>query len=115
MTADRKISRTPKGQRPQYFADPATDKLLTMVVTLASELSVTRDRLDAVERILQQNDLLDRTQVDNFEPDEEADLARQSQRQILVERLLQTVTAELDETLTDLPASREALLKELER
>ena len=43
--------RTPKGKKPAYFADPATDKLLQMVITLAGELSMTRDRLDLVERL----------------------------------------------------------------
>ena len=40
--------RTAKGKKPGYFADPATDKLLQMVITLAGELSVVRDRLDLV-------------------------------------------------------------------
>jgi hypothetical protein len=42
------LARTAKGRKPRYFADPATDKLLDMVVKLTAELSVTRDRLDAI-------------------------------------------------------------------
>ena len=109
------ISRTPKGRKPQYFQDPATDKLLSMVMTLASELAVTRDRLDAVERILEGNQLLDRDQVTEFDPDAESAAERQANRQRLIDRLLQVVVAELDETQRDFPESREALVKELER
>ena len=49
----------PAGPRPGdrhvgFFDDPITDHLLRAVVTLASELSVTRDRLATVETLLAQ-------------------------------------------------------------
>lgn len=42
----RVLSLSAKGRRPQYFADPATDKLLSMVVTLMGELARGIDDLD---------------------------------------------------------------------
>ena len=59
-----KLPRTAKGKKPQYFADPTVDKLLSMVLTLMGELSVTRDRLDTVERLIENNGLF---KVDDIE------------------------------------------------
>jgi len=113
--ANSRTSRTPKGRKPQYFQDPATDKLLAMVMTLASELSVTRERLDALERVLEGSELLARVQLEQFTPDSQAEDERQSERQRLVDRLLQTVVAELEEVQGGFPQSREALVEELEQ
>lgn len=40
------LQRKAKGKRPYYFANPDVDRLLSMVMALTGELSVTRDRLD---------------------------------------------------------------------
>ena len=41
-----------KGARPKYFEDPATDRLLSIVMALAGEVAVVKERLDSVERLL---------------------------------------------------------------
>ncbi len=43
-----------KGRRPYFFEDPNTDKLLAMILALAGEVSVLRDRLDLHERLAKQ-------------------------------------------------------------
>ena len=48
-----KALRTAKAKKPQYFSDPAIDKLLSIVISMAGELSVTRERLDTVQRLLE--------------------------------------------------------------
>ena len=45
------MTRKAKGRRPTYFDDPENDKLLAIVMALAGEVSVLRDRLDTVERL----------------------------------------------------------------
>ena len=35
-----RLPRIAKGKKPQYFSDPATDKLLWMTLTLMEELSL---------------------------------------------------------------------------
>ena len=48
MTHTRKpLRRTIRGGRPFFFADPAIDKILNMVVTLGSEVWALRERLAA--------------------------------------------------------------------
>jgi hypothetical protein len=86
-----------KGKRPRYFADPATDKLLWITVTLMEELSVTRDRLDTVERLLDRKRLVARRDIEGFEgsPAEEAE--RTARRAEYVDRVMRVLQTELEE------------------
>ena len=45
------MRRTIRGGRHYFFADPAIDKVLNMVVVLASEVWTLRERLMAMEAI----------------------------------------------------------------
>lgn len=107
------LPRIAKGKRPQYFADPATDKLLAMVVTLMSELSITRDRLDSVERLLERHGVFDQAEVERFRPEGEAAAAREQRRAASTARVLRMLEAELNEALgPDAPRSHEELARE---
>ena len=93
-----KLPRTAKGKRPQYFADPATDKLLNMVINLLGELSVTRDRLDTVERLLEEHGLVPLAEIEAYRPPKETEAARDKRRAQLIQRVLRPVEKELEET-----------------
>jgi hypothetical protein len=93
-----RLARTAKGKRPQYFADPATDKLLTMVVNLMGELSVTRDRLDSVERLLEAHGIVPVAEVDGFRPTQAVEAARDQRRAQMIQRVLRPAEMELEET-----------------
>ena len=92
-----RLARVAKGKKPQYFSDPATDKLLWMTVTLMEELSMTRDRLDTIERLLDRKRVLRRQDIEAFEPSAQAAQEREARRTAYVERVLRAVQAELDE------------------
>lgn len=100
MSADR-ISKVAKGKRPVYFTDPATDKLMAIVLTLIGELSVTRDRLDALERLLHDGQILPRELLDHFAPSESVTAERDAARAAYLARLLRVVTLELQRTDDD--------------
>lgn len=111
-----KLPRAPKGVRPQYFHDPATDKLLHMVLALAAELSATRDRLDTVERFLEQHGIASLAQIDSYDPPPEVDAARSDRRKAEIARIMRIVEKELEEkTRPDMPTSREDLVKIVDR
>lgn len=61
-----------KGKRPAYFDDPATDRLLSMLMALVGEVSVLRERLDTIERLLDGNGTLSRADIEAFVPDRAA-------------------------------------------
>ncbi len=90
-----RLRRTAKGKRPQYFHDPAVDKIHQMVLVLIEELSVTRDRLDAVERILEQRNVMTAREVDAYIPDELAESERAARRREYIRRVTKIFTDEL--------------------
>jgi hypothetical protein len=92
-----RIARVAKGRRPQYFSDPAIDKLLWITVTLMEELSVTRERLDTVERLLDRKRVVARRDIENFSgsPAEEAE--RTVERNAYVDRVMRVLQTEIEE------------------
>jgi hypothetical protein len=113
-TPPPKALRTAKGKKPQYFSDPAIDKLLSIVISLAGELSVTRDRLDAVERLLEQHQVFNVADVDQYHPSAEVEEIRTEKRSRFIQRMMRVVEAELEEiTGEDMPQSRKEILESL--
>jgi hypothetical protein len=91
-----KLPRTAKGKKPQYFSDPTVDKLLSMVLTLMGELSVTRDRLDTVERLIEKHGLFKVDDIEHYEIPEDVDQIRTERRSTYIARVLKCVQDELD-------------------
>lgn len=56
-----------KGRRPIRGVDPAVERLSAMVTALLAELTVTRERLDTVERLLERQTVLNRADIETFE------------------------------------------------
>jgi hypothetical protein len=75
--------------RPEqtFFADPALDRAFGVVMALATEVYVLRDRLAALEGQLAARGLLDRAALE-AEPSAEAIAARAADRDAFVEHLL---------------------------
>ncbi len=92
---DKKIARVAKGKRPIYFEDPATDKLMAMLLTVVGELSVCRDRIDTLERLLDQKEVVSKAEVENFLPDDDANTERDAARAAYIARIMRVVTREL--------------------
>lgn len=90
------LQRVPKGPKPQYFADPATDKLLTMVLELIGELSVSRDRIDTLERLIEQAGLFKVSDVEAYLPDEAVNEERAERRAKMLSRVFRASEKELD-------------------
>ena len=97
LTTQARLARVAKGKRPKYFSDPATDKLLSMTMTLMEELSVTRERLDALERLLASKQVVARNELEGWTADAEANAERAAARAAYVERMMRAMHAELDE------------------
>jgi hypothetical protein len=81
------LARVAKGRKPQYFADPATDKLLSMVLALTQELSVARDRIDTLERLLDRAGVLATQTVDDYLPTADEAAARALLRAAMLRRV----------------------------
>lgn len=51
-----------------FFDNPAIDRVVAMVMTLAAELHVTRDRLACLEMLLESGEPVTREALDRFQP-----------------------------------------------
>ncbi len=90
------MARKAKGKRPNYTGDPLTDQLLSMVMALAGEVSVLRERLDTIERLAGEKGIFSATDIDAYQPDAEALEARDKWRADFLDRVLWIVRAELE-------------------
>lgn len=85
-----------KGKRPVYLNDPQIDKLLAIVIALAGEVSVLRERLDTVERLAQAKGLLSIEEIEAYQPDDQVAQSREQWRTDYIARVLQVVQEEVD-------------------
>lgn len=68
MSKTVELVKHAKGTRPQFFPDAASDKLLAMVMALAGEVSVLRDRNDTLERLIEEKGVLKRAEIEDYKP-----------------------------------------------
>jgi hypothetical protein len=93
---DFKLPRHARGERPAFFpGEPAADRLLGMVMTLATELAVVRERLDTIERITAARGMDLAAEVDCYEPPIAVREAREAWRQAFLDRLLKMLGDEV--------------------
>lgn len=79
-----------------FFKDPATDRLLAMLMTLAADLHVARDRLTTLEMVLEKSGILAPGALDGFAPSPEQAARLTAERQAFVtELMLQTLGTEV--------------------
>jgi hypothetical protein len=78
------LPRTVRGKRPEFFQAEGVDELLSMVLVVAQELTVVRERLDTAERVI---DLA--AEIEALEPDETLLRSREQALQDFYARLLQ--------------------------
>ncbi len=88
------MSKTAKGKRPVYFEDPQTDKVLAIVMALIGEVSVLRERLDTIERLLEAKDILAIADIEAYQPDESVAKEREQWRAEYIARVLRVLETE---------------------
>lgn len=97
MSERIELQKKARGQRPEYFADPAIDKVLSITMALAGETAVMRDRLDTIERLLESGQPVTRSAIDSYVPDEAVRTERDAWREVFLENVLRIVHQEREE------------------
>jgi hypothetical protein len=92
-----KVKRRAKGARPYFFDDPSVDKVLAIVMALAGEVSVLRDRLDTVVRLVERKGVLSADDLETFLPDAPLRAERDAWRDEFLNRILRIVRVELED------------------
>ncbi|HEY9847097.1 MAG TPA: hypothetical protein V6D03_12995 [Candidatus Caenarcaniphilales bacterium] len=90
------IVKKARGKRPVYFENPQIDQLLAIVMALAGEVSVLRERLDTVERLAEAKGLFNLREIEAYCPSDLVTEERDQQRSAYLARILRVVLEEAD-------------------
>jgi hypothetical protein len=74
-----------------FFRDPALDRAVALIMTLAAELHVTKDRLRSMEVLLVERGVLEEGALDHYVPSAGERLHLAAERKALVEELMRCV------------------------
>ncbi len=88
--------RRAKGKRPDYFDDPAVDRLYSVVMALAAEVSALRERQDTVERLLDAKGTISRADIEAYAPDRAAGEERGLATRAFVARIMRGFQQEME-------------------
>jgi thiaminase len=102
----------PKGKRPYFLQERDTERLMTIVMALAQEVAVMRERMDTIERLLEKNNVITRADIEKFKPSKVQAQERGAWTQEYLARILRTLQQE-QEALTANDASSEEVAEEL--
>ena len=100
MNTTSRLNRKARGERPYFFDDPNVDKIVSMVMGLAGEVAVARDRLDTIERLLETKGLLKRAEIEAYEPTAVVMAERAAWRESFLGEILRIVEIDLDAVAT---------------
>jgi len=83
-------------ERPVYFNAGDVDRLMAIVLALASEVASLRDRIDAHERVADAGALPTQTAIETYVPDAQAGEAREAWRDAYIKRIFRVITEDVE-------------------
>jgi len=97
-TAERPhVIRHATGKRPQFYDTPGLDAAMSMIMVLANEMCVLRDRLDSAERVAKASGLDLTAGIEALQFDQDALEEREQRRQDFLQRLFYLQLKDADE------------------
>ena len=85
-----------KGKRPEYFDEPALDRLYSVVFAMAAEVSALRERQDTVERLLDAKGTISREDIESYKPDRQAGEERGLATRAYISRIMRGFQQEVE-------------------
>lgn len=92
--SDPALPRHTRSSRPQFFEERGLDQMMSVVLGIAQELSVLRDRVDSIERLLDAKGSLTRAELEAWRPDAAAEAERQQRRADYLQRIFRAIRHE---------------------
>jgi hypothetical protein len=83
-----------RGKRPAFFDDPAIDQMMTFMIELTTEVAVLRERLDTVERLLDERGSVTRAAIEGYQPTPAIESERAAWREAYLKRVFRMHAAE---------------------
>ena len=108
-------NRRANGKRPQFLQDPAVERVLSITMAVAAELSVARERIDTLERLLAARGILNTADIERYVPDTDAQAARDAWGREYINRVLRIVDQDAQALANPAELSLEQLMDELGR
>lgn len=91
-----KLQLKPKGRRPYFFDEPAVDKLLSIVMALAGEVSVMHDEYDTLTRMLDEKGIISKQDLQKYLPDAAVRAERDQWRESFLDNVLRIIHQEVE-------------------
>lgn len=98
-SAVRSPTRRAKGAQPHFFDDPNVDRMMTMIMNMAAEISVLRERLDTHEQVAAAKGAFTPADIEAYQPSDAVADAREAWRKTFLERMLKPVEQDYDRGL----------------
>lgn len=83
-----KLPRVSKGKRPRFFDDPTTDQMMTFFLELMAEVTALRERVDTIERLLDEKGSISRADIEAYRPDAQGEAERAAWTQAFIGRVM---------------------------
>ncbi len=107
-------SNKAKGKRPYFLENPEVERVMNITMAVAMELGVMHERLDTIERLLAKKNILQSSDIEAFEPNNEEVIERQLWHARYIARVLRIVQQELEALQQD-PESNLSMAEVAER
>jgi hypothetical protein len=104
-----------KGKRPYFLRDPDVERALAITMAVAQELSVMRERMDTIERLLDVKGVVTRHDIEHFAPTKSQAEERGAWTQEYIARILRVVQQENEALETPGDQTSEEIAEELAR
>lgn len=107
-----------RGKRPYFFRDADVERVLSIAMAIAMEHAVTRQRLDALERLIESKGVLSRAELDAWTPSPEAEAQRTRWMKEYIARVLRIVQQEnesVERSASGIDQPMEQVMEELRR
>lgn len=78
--------------KPKQLESLTADQTVAVILRLAMEISVLRDRITTQEKLLVQNEVFEADDVENYQADAEENTARSAARTELIEGLIRDMS-----------------------
>ncbi len=85
-----------KGKRPDTLNDYNAERTLSIVMALAGEIAVVKERIDTVERLLDAKGTISRADIDAYAPDRDAAYERALMTKEYVARVMRGMQQEME-------------------
>lgn len=109
---NRLANQKAKGKRPYFLDNADAERVLNVVLALAQEHAVLRERVDTLERLLQSKGVLAIAEIENFKADAELSAVRSTQMNAYLSKLLRIYQQDAESRTGD---AASATIEELAR